>query len=143
MPAKPRFVFDTNAIISAALLKQSVSRQAFDKALDEGEILLSVETIDELNRVLMRADFARYVTEEERLGFLALLLRERSLIPTDSLRKHRCAPPYLPPPGPVLTAPGAAYRGSGIPRRTGSTRLLGHGAAQSQDQVAHTGRSGS
>ena len=35
MPARPRFVFDTNAVISAALLKHSVSRRAFDKALDE------------------------------------------------------------------------------------------------------------
>jgi hypothetical protein len=45
--AKPRFVFDTSAIISAALLKRSVSRQAFDKALDEGELLVSAETIVE------------------------------------------------------------------------------------------------
>lgn len=80
MPAKPRFVFDTNAIISALLLKQSVSRRAFDKALDEGEILVSLETIDELNRVLGRKDFTRYVTEEERLEFLAVLLRETRLV---------------------------------------------------------------
>jgi putative PIN family toxin of toxin-antitoxin system len=80
VPARPRFVFDTNVIISAALLKRSVSRQAFDKALDEGGILVSVETIDELNRVLMRAEFARYVTEEERLEFLALLVREARFV---------------------------------------------------------------
>lgn len=80
MQARSRFVFDTNAIISAVLLKQSVSRRAFDKALDEGEILVSVETIDELNRVLGRVDFARYVTEGERLEFLALLVREARLV---------------------------------------------------------------
>ena len=80
MPAKPRFVFDTNALISAALLKRSVPRQAFDKALDEGELLVSVETIDELNRVLRRADFAKYVTEDERMEFLAVLLREATLV---------------------------------------------------------------
>ena len=45
MPTKPRFVFDTNAIISAALLKRSVSRQAFDKALDEGGLVVSKRTI--------------------------------------------------------------------------------------------------
>jgi len=78
--AKFRFVFDTNAIVSALLIKQSVARRAFDKALDEGEILVSVETIDELNRVLAREGFARYVTEEERLEFLAVLLREARLI---------------------------------------------------------------
>jgi putative PIN family toxin of toxin-antitoxin system len=79
MPAKPRFVFDTNAIISAALLKRSVSRKAFDKALEEGELLVSVETIDELDRVLERQEFAKYVTEDERMEFLAVLLREAKL----------------------------------------------------------------
>ena len=81
MPAaKPRFVFDTNAIISAVLLKRSVSRQAFDKAIDQGELLVSAETIDELNRVLGRPDFAKYVTADERLAFLTVLLREARLV---------------------------------------------------------------
>jgi len=80
VPAKPRLVFDTSAIISAALLKRSVSRQAFDKALAEGELLASAETIDELNQVLGRADFAKYVTEDERMEFLAVLLREATLV---------------------------------------------------------------
>jgi len=80
VPTKPRFVFDTSVIISAALLKRSVSRKAFDKALDEGELLVSAETIDELNRVLGRVDFAKYVTEDERLEFLAVLLREATVV---------------------------------------------------------------
>jgi uncharacterized protein len=77
---KPRLVFDTNVIISAALLKRSVSRRAFDKALNEGELLTSAETIDELHEVLGRADFAKYVTEDERMEFLAVLLREATLV---------------------------------------------------------------
>lgn len=80
MAARSRFVFDTNAVISAALLKRSVSRRAFDKAIAEGKLLVSAETIDELNRVLSRPDFARYLTEEERLEFLAVLLREAELV---------------------------------------------------------------
>ena len=80
MSVRPRFVFDTNAIISAALLKQSVSRKALDKALREGEVLVSAETIDELNQVLGRSDFALYVTEGERLEFLAILFREAELV---------------------------------------------------------------
>jgi uncharacterized protein len=78
--ARPRFVFDTNVVVSAVLLKSSVARHALDKAIYEGELLVSLETIDELNRVLMRADFARYVTEEDRLDFLATFLRESQLI---------------------------------------------------------------
>jgi putative PIN family toxin of toxin-antitoxin system len=80
MPAKSRFVFDTSAVISALLLKRSVSRGAFDKAMSKGEFLVSAETIDELNQVLAREDFARYVTEEERMEFLAVLLREATLV---------------------------------------------------------------
>ena len=80
MPTKPQFVFDTSAIISAVLLKRSVSRKAFDKALDEGELLVSAETIDELNQVLGRVDFTKYVTEDERLEFLAVLLREATFV---------------------------------------------------------------
>ena len=80
MSARPRFVFDTNAVISAALIKRSVSRRAFDLALDEGDLLVSVETIDEIDRVLRRADFAKYVTEDERMEFLAVFLREARLV---------------------------------------------------------------
>jgi putative PIN family toxin of toxin-antitoxin system len=80
VPTKSRFVFDTDAIISAALLKRSVSRQAFDKALDEGELLVSAETIDEFNQVLGRVGFAKYVTQDERLEFLAVLLREATFV---------------------------------------------------------------
>jgi putative PIN family toxin of toxin-antitoxin system len=57
-----------------------VSRKALDKALREGELLVSAETIDELNQVLGRSEFAQYVTENERLEFLAILLREARLV---------------------------------------------------------------
>ena len=80
MPARAGFVFDTNAIVSAALLKQSVSRKALDKALEKGELLVSVETIDELNQVLSRADFSKYFSEDDRMELLAVLLREARLV---------------------------------------------------------------
>jgi putative PIN family toxin of toxin-antitoxin system len=48
--------------------------------MSKGEFLVSAETIDELNQVLAREDFARYVTEEERMEFLAVLLREATLV---------------------------------------------------------------
>lgn len=80
MSVRPRFVFDTNAVVGAALLKHSLPRQAFDKAIADGDLLVSVETLSELNEVLGRPGFARYVSEEERLEFLAVLLRETKLI---------------------------------------------------------------
>ncbi|MDQ3650463.1 MAG: hypothetical protein M3458_09385 [Acidobacteriota bacterium] len=36
-----RFVLDTNMIVSAVLIAGSIPRQAFDKAHDEGRILIS------------------------------------------------------------------------------------------------------
>ena len=61
-----KIVFDTNTLVSAALNKKSVSRKAFEKALEVGEILASLETIQELNDVLFRTKFDKYVSVEER-----------------------------------------------------------------------------
>jgi len=49
-----RFVLDTNVVISALLLKHSVSRRAFDKARERGVFLISEATVQELNDVLKR-----------------------------------------------------------------------------------------
>jgi uncharacterized protein len=70
MPTDQSFVLDTNVIVSALLLKQSVSRQAFDRAFELGQVLLSWATISELNDVLSRERFDKYVLEEERKQFL-------------------------------------------------------------------------
>ncbi len=80
MPNEPRFVFDTNVVISALLLKPSVARQAFDKAVQAGKLLVSRATIEELNDVLRRKGFERYVTEEERMEFLGAFVRDGILI---------------------------------------------------------------
>ena len=74
-----RFVFDTNVILSAVLLPKSKPRQAFDRANREGKLLVSDEVIEELNAVLRRPDFEKYVTEALRLEFLAALLRDAEL----------------------------------------------------------------
>ena len=68
-----RFVFDTNVLISAALSDESISRRAFDHALDRGPILLSLPVLEELNEVLARDKFRAYVTEDEARQFLAVL----------------------------------------------------------------------
>ena len=80
MPTEPHFVFDTNALVSALLLKNSVSRQAFDKALKAGKILISSATMAELNDVLKREKFEKYITEEERVQFLTAFVREAKLV---------------------------------------------------------------
>lgn len=75
-----RAVFDTNVVVSAALLARSTPRQAFDKALDEGTLLISLPVLLELIEVLSRPKLDRYVTEHERMLFLLLLLKEAELV---------------------------------------------------------------
>jgi uncharacterized protein len=75
-----RFVFDTNVIVSAALLAGSIPRQAFNKALDEGRILISVPVLLELAEVLTRKKLDKYLLEEERMRFLIALLKEAELV---------------------------------------------------------------
>jgi putative PIN family toxin of toxin-antitoxin system len=74
------FVIDTNVIISALLFRSSVARQSFDKALNNGYLLQSFETIGELDNVLRREKFNKYVTETERLQFLGELVAQAKLI---------------------------------------------------------------
>lgn len=62
-----RYVFDTNVIVSALLIKRSVARDSLDRARKFGEILLSVDVIDELFDVLSRPAFDRYIDEEDRI----------------------------------------------------------------------------
>ena len=69
--SQSRFVLDTNLIVSAALFKQSVARQAFEKAITTGDILLSDALQAELSEVMLRQKFDRYVSLETRLRFLS------------------------------------------------------------------------
>jgi uncharacterized protein len=85
-----RFVFDTNTILSAVLLAKSKPRQAFDKAKGEGRLLVSNEVIEELNDVLRRKEFEKYVTEGLRVEFLTALLRDSELVEiTEKVRECR------------------------------------------------------
>jgi putative PIN family toxin of toxin-antitoxin system len=67
---KLRFVFDNNVLISAALIKSSVPDKAFDKAMNEGILLYSCETLLELEEVLGRQKFRKYIDNSDRIAFL-------------------------------------------------------------------------
>jgi putative PIN family toxin of toxin-antitoxin system len=71
-----RFVFDTNVVVSAALLEESTSRRGFDRALDRGRLLISLPVVAELHDVLHRKRFHKYIQEDEAKRFLAALLRQ-------------------------------------------------------------------
>ena len=75
-----RLVLDTNVIVSAVLLAESVPRQAFDKALACGTILISVPLLLELAEVLGRSKLNKYLREQDRMRFLVALLKETELV---------------------------------------------------------------
>ncbi|MBX9625189.1 MAG: putative toxin-antitoxin system toxin component, PIN family [Gemmataceae bacterium] len=76
MTTDPRFVIDTGVVVSALLLPRSVPRRAFDRAAAVGRLLVSDATVAELDRVLRRPKFDKYLREEERLEFLAAFVSE-------------------------------------------------------------------
>ncbi len=80
MTSEPRYVLDTGVIVSAVLLPRSVPRQAMDLAFARGRVLASAETIDELDEVLRRPKFIRYLQEAERLLFLVAFMRDAKVV---------------------------------------------------------------
>jgi len=71
MSDAPRFVIDTNVLVSAVLLPRSVPRQASDRSADHGRIIISTATMAELDEVLRRPRFEKYISARERLEFLS------------------------------------------------------------------------
>jgi putative PIN family toxin of toxin-antitoxin system len=85
-----RVVFDTNVIVSALLFEQSEPGRAFYRILLHGEILVSQPVIEELNDVLKRDKFNRYVHKDEREQFLKALLSETTLVdPEEKIQECR------------------------------------------------------
>jgi putative PIN family toxin of toxin-antitoxin system len=75
-----RVVVDTNVIVSAMLFNSSAPGQALALLLERGSLLVSIDLVEELNEVLSREKFARYVTREEREQFLEALIAESELV---------------------------------------------------------------
>ncbi|MCA1625349.1 MAG: putative toxin-antitoxin system toxin component, PIN family [Acidobacteria bacterium] len=74
-----RGVFDNNVLVSAALLA-GVPRQAIDKLLDNGTVLVSVPVLLELAEVLNREKFDKYVTHYERMRFMVSFLKVAEMV---------------------------------------------------------------
>lgn len=68
MSGRPRFVFDTDVLVSALMLSQSKPRSAWNLARRTGVILASHETLEELDSVLRRPKLAAYVAASERVA---------------------------------------------------------------------------
>ena len=92
MKTKGRYVFDTSVVVSALLLKESKPGRAFHLALDHGVILLSLPVVKELDAVLRRPKFDRYLLLEERERFLAALVLEATFVEVNE-RIRACRDP--------------------------------------------------
>jgi putative PIN family toxin of toxin-antitoxin system len=80
MTSDSRIILDTGVLVSAVLLPRSTPRQAVDLSFARGTVLASPDTIDELDEVLRRPKFNRYLREEERLLFLAAFIRDAEVV---------------------------------------------------------------
>jgi hypothetical protein len=70
---EPRYVFDTNVLISAFLFPTSTPRRAFDFTLDHGKLLISLPLLRELYGVLHYPKFDQYASPAQRTQFVDLL----------------------------------------------------------------------
>ena len=76
-----RLVLDTNVVVSAMLLPNSHPGQALNYALLHRALLASEATLSELNAVLQRPRFDRYLLEDERMDFLRSIEQSADIIP--------------------------------------------------------------
>ncbi len=78
--SKNRIVIDTNVLVSALLVKKSVPFQVVSIAFEQGIILYSNTTFSELQQVLSRRKFDKYITPEERNIFLLKFSNESEFV---------------------------------------------------------------
>lgn len=66
-----RIVIDTGVFVSASLDSRSIPREALHLAFDAGVVLISAETLEELEEVLQRPKFNKFISLSARQEFLA------------------------------------------------------------------------
>jgi len=76
-----RIVVDTNVFVSGVVLIGSPPRNVVNRAVADGVVLFSEDTMRELAEVLFRPKFDRYIGRKEREEFLNLLVAVAELIP--------------------------------------------------------------
>ncbi len=75
-----KIVLYANFVISAFLLKNSVSSIAFEKAFDEHLLLTSLSVLEEIKEKLPYKKFDKYVDLKTRIEFVTRFEKEAELI---------------------------------------------------------------
>jgi len=83
---KSRFIVDTNVLVSAFLLKSATNTLAFDKAMEEGEIITSEAINREFTGVFLRKKFDRYLPFPKRLALAEFLETQLLLWPSELIK---------------------------------------------------------
>ena len=92
-----RVVLDTSTLVSAALRDGSIPHQALLKALASCDVCVSTETLAELESVLGRSRFDRYLDQESRRAFVALIRRNVHLFVVKASETAAVQPPCRDP----------------------------------------------
>jgi uncharacterized protein len=84
--SKPTIVFDTNALISAAILPNSASRKALNLATQMFQLASSKAALDELVGVIERPHLDKYFgSTNTRFAFLMLIAQLSNMCETHSI----------------------------------------------------------
>lgn len=94
-----RVVVDTSTLVSAALRIGSVPHQALLKALGACELCVSSATLNELEQVLRRDKFDRYLDAQTRLSFVALIRQHTHLFDVQEADELSVQPACRDPKG--------------------------------------------
>jgi len=78
-------VFDTNSLISAHLLPNSVNRLAFDRALLLSTVVYSNESLTEWQETFTRIKFDKYISIEDRLEAILRFEKTAQLVEVNTL----------------------------------------------------------
>jgi hypothetical protein len=92
-----RVVIDTSTLVGAALHIGSIPHQALLKALRFCNVCTSTETLAEIEEVINRSKFDRYLNRDERQEFIANLRRRASIFVVQNAGMIAINPPCRDP----------------------------------------------
>lgn len=97
MSTPRRVVFDTSTLVGAALKPGSVPHRALLQALARCDVCASAQTLVELEQVMQRDKFDRYLNRETRLDFVAMLRRSMHFFAVTQPDEEDLQPPCRDP----------------------------------------------
>jgi len=92
-----RVVFDSSTLVSAALRRRSPPRDALMEALRKCDVCATVETLAEIEEVLERCKFDRYLELEKRRTFVSKLRRDVQMFVVENSDGLQVDPPCRDP----------------------------------------------